>query len=237
MSDCIKSFPWSLAMIDCFFLLSCFIGCQYHDSQLCRHPFSQCGIITLLNNNEMWPSIQLKSRYCASPEAQNLDKTELLFVPGKDCPHMDLLVTVLHQLWGTSAWYWTISCAAWPTSTTDPADLLSITSKGFGPRHLPPQQLQLAPGWTPCLRDQTFAAYPECCSTTQTTKDLPCDPPLPWPPLAPCSSSHQIQDNGIDLQGHQQNCPDLPPSVSQAPRPSTLLNYLSWPAGTTIAKS
>jgi len=24
----------------------------------------------------------------------NLDKTELLFVPGKDCPQMDLLVTI-----------------------------------------------------------------------------------------------------------------------------------------------
>ncbi|KAK0148705.1 hypothetical protein N1851_010940 [Merluccius polli] len=52
----------------------------------------------------------------------NLNKTELLFVPGKHCPHIDLLVTVedaavcLHQLRGTSAWYWTINCAAQPTS-------------------------------------------------------------------------------------------------------------------------
>ena len=32
-------------------------------------------------------------------------------------------------------------------------------------------------------------------------------------PLAYCSSWHQIQDNGTGLQGHQQNCPNLPPSV------------------------
>ena len=32
--------------------------------------------------------------------------------------------------------------------------------------HIPPRILQLAPGWTPGLRDQTFAAYPECRSTS-----------------------------------------------------------------------
>ena len=52
-------------------------------------------------------------------------------------------------------------------------------------------------------------------------------------------SSYQIQDNGTGLQGCQQNCPYLPPSISQTPRPSLSapLNYLSWPAGTAIAKS
>ncbi|KAK0156500.1 hypothetical protein N1851_000216 [Merluccius polli] len=45
----------------------------------------------------------------------NLKKAELLFLPGKDCPHMDLL-WVLHQLRGTSASYWRTNCAAQPTS-------------------------------------------------------------------------------------------------------------------------
>ena len=33
------------------------------------------------------------------------------------------------------------------------------------------------------------------------------------PPLAPCSSSHQIQDDGTDLQGCQRKLPDPPPSA------------------------
>ena len=57
----------------------------------------------------------------------------------------------------------------------------SSTALGPSARHLPPPLLQLAPGWTPCLHDQAFAAYPEHCSTThvQPTESLPCDPPLP----------------------------------------------------------
>jgi hypothetical protein len=42
---------------------------------------------------------------------------------------------------------------------------------------------------TPCLRNQTFAAYPERCSKprVQPGNILRCDPPFPWPPPAPCS--------------------------------------------------
>ena len=40
----------------------------------------------------------------------------------------------------------------------------------------------------------------------QPTKILPCDPPFPSPPLVPCSSLHQIQDDGTGLQGSQWLC-------------------------------
>ena len=68
---------------------------------------------------------------------------------------------------------------------------------------------------------QAFAAHPECGSTTrvQFAEVLPCDPSLPQPPLAPCSSSYQIQDDGTDLQGCQWNRLDLPPSTSQTAPP------------------
>ena len=51
---------------------------------------------------------------------------------------------------------------------------------GPSAHHLPPRLLQLAPGWTPCLCDQTFAAYPERCST-------PSVQPIKIPPFTnPC---------------------------------------------------
>ncbi|KAK0155603.1 hypothetical protein N1851_002081 [Merluccius polli] len=43
---------------------------------------------------------------------------------------------------------------------------------------------------------------------------LPCDPSLPRPPLAPCCSSHQIQDNATDLEGCQQNLRPHAPTIS-----------------------
>ena len=108
----------------------------------------------------------------------------------------------------------------------------SSSAPGLSAGHLPSRPLQLAPGWTSCLGDQTFAAYPESCNTlhVQPNTILPCDTPFPWPPLAPCSSLHQIQDDGTGLQGGQWNCPCLSPS-SRA-----LLNYFSWTPGTAIAK-
>ena len=71
----------------------------------------------------------------------NLNKTELLLIPGKDCPHMDLLVTARTSLYlplqlpETSVWYWTISYAALQTSlrSPDPADLHFTTSAESGP--------------------------------------------------------------------------------------------------------
>ena len=49
----------------------------------------------------------------------------------------------------------------------------------------------------------------------QPTEVLPCDPPLQGPPLAPCSSSHQIQDDGTGIQGRSvgQTTPQLDPSA------------------------
>ena len=70
----------------------------------------------------------------------------------------------------------------------DPALPHEGSSIALGPcaRHLPPRILQPAtPGWTPIIREQTSAAYPEPDTTTrvQPTEILPCDPPLPRPPL------------------------------------------------------
>ena len=52
-------------------------------------------------------------------------------------------------------------------------------------------------------------------------------------PLAPCSSSYQIQDDGTG----QCNCPCLPPSVGKTTHPSSSppLNYFSWTSGSAIA--
>ena len=97
------------------------------------------------------------------PLRLKLNKTELLLMPGKDCPHMDLLVTVerslylLLQLPETSVWYWTISYAAPQTSLRwmNPALPHKGSSSASSPitGHLPPRLLQLTPGWTSCLCD------------------------------------------------------------------------------------
>ena len=93
----------------------------------------------------------------------------------------------------------------------------------------------LQPAIKPLQRIQNAAAHlvfnlPKFSHVTPLFRDLH------WLPVL---ASHQIQDNGTGLQGCQRNCPYLPPSVSQTPRPSSSapLNYLSWPAGTAIAKS
>ena len=97
---------------------------------------------------------------------------------------------------GTSVWYWTSRYAAARTSPRwpDPEESPSTTSAGSGlphegsssapvpsARRLPPRLLQFAPGVTPCLRNQTFAAYPERCSKprVQPGNILRCDPPFP----------------------------------------------------------
>jgi len=71
----------------------------------------------------------------------NLDKTELFFMPGKDCPQMDLLVTTEDievspaPTAGTLAWYWMTRCPATPTSplSVDLVGFLLTTSARFGP--------------------------------------------------------------------------------------------------------
>ena len=111
---------------------------------------------------------------------------------------------------------------------------LSILSR-VAPVCLPPIRCvnypwSYAPGWAPCRRDQTFAAYPELLQPrVQPTKAFSCEPYLLWPPLAPCSSLPQIQDNGtVNRTAHAH-----PPSASQTTHPSSSapLNYLSWRHG------
>ena len=140
----------------------------------------------------------------------NLNKTELLFLPGKDCPHMDLLVTVVDAVVGPP-----------PTARNlgvnpDPAHLLSTTSAGLDPssqgqqhsswsKHSSsPASTTATCSWLDTLPpDQAFAVHRERGSATrvQLAEVLPCDPSLPQPLLAPCSSSYRIQDDGIDIQG------------------------------------
>ncbi|KAK0147645.1 hypothetical protein N1851_012893 [Merluccius polli] len=123
-----------------------------------------------------------------------LNKTELLFMPRKDCPHMDLLVTVkdiavcpsptagnlvvLDNHLCCTANIPVICSLQHPQNPALPHEG-SSTALNPSARNLPPQLLQLASGWTPCLRNQTFAAYPDHCSTphVQPTKILPRDPP------------------------------------------------------------
>ena len=137
-----------------------------------------------------------------------------------------------------------------PQRPQDPALTREGGSSAPGPsaRRHPPRPLQV--GRTQCLPDQTFAASPERCSTprVQPTKSLPCDPSLPGPPLAPCSSSPQIQEDGTALQGGQWNCPCLIHFIyyyyylqalvkTTQPSSSAPLNYLSRTSGTAIAES
>jgi len=78
----------------------------------------------------------------------------------------------------------------------------------------------------------------ECSSAprVQLTKILPCNPPLPRPPLTHGNRSHYVQDTGTGLQGYQRNCPYLPPNVSQAPHlissalPTTSARHLVPPS-------
>ncbi|KAK0150129.1 hypothetical protein N1851_009106 [Merluccius polli] len=68
----------------------------------------------------------------------NLDKTELLFVPGKDCPHM---LQCRHPRSGPIL---QIRSLQHPHKE-------GSTALGPSAHHLSPRLLQLAPGWTPCL--------------------------------------------------------------------------------------
>ncbi|KAK5880942.1 hypothetical protein CesoFtcFv8_021799 [Champsocephalus esox] len=108
----------------------------------------------------------------------NLDKTELLFLPGKDCPTLDLTINI-----GTSV----VS----PTQTARNLGVtldnnLSITANIaattrccrytlYNIRRMRPQLtqkaglvrpvtrlLQLPPGWSTCMCHPTSAAHPEC---------------------------------------------------------------------------
>ena len=55
----------------------------------------------------------------------------------------------------------------------------------------------------------------------------PCMWPFPGPPLALCSSSHQIQDDGTGIPPPTSNC-----GQTTHPSSSALLTYLIWTPGT-----
>ena len=96
----------------------------------------------------------------------NLNKTELLFLPGKDCPHMDLLVTVKDAVVGPSPTARNLGvilddqhhrsdpilqiCSL--QHPPDPTLPHKGSSAALSPStcHLPHRLLQLPPGWTPC---------------------------------------------------------------------------------------
>ena len=107
----------------------------------------------------------------------------------------------------------------------------SGSTPGPSARHLQPRLLQLAPGSTRCLHDLNFAAYQErgLPPSGRPTQILPWDPPIPWPPMAPCSSLHHTQDDGPSIQGGQWNWSCLPSSVGKTTHPSSSspLNYFS----------
>ena len=131
----------------------------------------------------------------------NLNKTELLFLPGKDCPHMDLLVTVEDAVVGPSPTARNLGvilddqlrCTANITAVTRSCRFALYNIRRIRPF---------------LTRESCTGAHPERGSTTrvQPAEVLPCDPSLPRPPLAPCSSC-------------QRNRPDPHRSTSQTPRP------------------
>ena len=101
----------------------------------------------------------------------NLNKTELLLIPGKDSPHMDLLVTVenitvspsptariigqsvmLHRKHHCGGPILQICTLQHPQNPALPHKGSSSASSPIT-GHLPPQLLQLTPGWTCCLCD------------------------------------------------------------------------------------
>ena len=104
----------------------------------------------------------------------NLNKTELLLIPGKDCPHMELLVTVenvtiyfsncrksrcgigqsvmLHGKHHCAGPILQICTLQHPQNPALPHKGSSSASSPIT-GHLPPRLLQLTPGWTSCLCD------------------------------------------------------------------------------------
>ena len=182
----------------------------------------------------------------------NLSKAELFFIPVKDCPCMDLSVTVEDVSITFVVCEEPVRNPQWPTllhpqhHCCDP--ILQIcplqhlqdlvfphkghkASPGPSADHLPPGLLQFALGWTPNL----YCSPPRF----QSFQIFPYNPPPLWLPLASCCGPHLIQGDGAGLQGRQCNCTHLPPNTAQnsSPSASTLLYYISWLSVTPIAES
>jgi len=106
----------------------------------------------------------------------NIDKTELLFMLGKDCPQMDLLVTIED-----------IKVSPSPSARNLGVVLDEQLCHLCGT--ILKNSEQLLPGWTPRLRNQTLTTHPECSSVpgVQLIQMLPFTPlfcNLHWLPIA-----------------------------------------------------
>ena len=162
---------------------------------------------------------------------------------GRTALHMDLLVTVEDAVVGPSSTARNLGVIPddRPHCTSNhhrgdpiPADMLSTTSAGSDPSSRGKQRSSWAErspishldycnsllaglpasAITPLQRIQNMAVWlvynlPKFSHMTLSSATS----------TAPCSGSHQIQDDGTDLQGCQRNRPDPPPSTSQTPRP------------------
>ena len=126
----------------------------------------------------------------------NLEQTELLFVPGKDFPHMDLwsllrtLRYVLHKPRGTSAWYWTISYATRPTAVAQSCRFALYNISRIQPFLLREAAQLLILALVISHLDYSNSPLPlrlNLCSVSRmwqhalcsTYQNSPCDPPLP----------------------------------------------------------
>ena len=175
-------------------------------------------------NVYLFPLIFLQHPHCASLNVciisawtaahhlkLNLSKPELLFIPEKDCLHMDLSVTVedvtvLPSLTVRNLGVIVIdrlSCTLNITAVARFAlyNICRIWSKCWSS----PAWTTLTPSWmdshcsvSRMVQHSLFSMYP----------NFPMWPPA-WPPLDSYCSPHLIQDYGTGFQGHQWNCTHL----------------------------
>jgi len=133
----------------------------------------------------LWALNTFDSEWIESSKKLKLDKTEHLFMMGKDCPQMDLLVTiedievapsltarncgvVLDDQLSCNA---KITSVAWSCRIPLNNNVHSI--QPFLTREAAKILVQaLVYCWTPCLRNQTLTLHPECSSAprVQLTK-------------------------------------------------------------------
>jgi len=106
----------------------------------------------------------------------NIDKTQLLFMLGKYCPQMDLLVAIedikVSPLLIARNFGMALDNQLCCNSKHHNPALPHMWSSTDSPcaHHHSPQLLQLSPGWTPCHRNQTLTTHPECSSRPNLPK-------------------------------------------------------------------
>ena len=130
----------------------------------------------------------------------NLKKTELPLMPWKDCPYKDLLVIVEN-----------IAVSESPTARNLGVvlDNLLCCTANMAPScryslyNIRRIQPFLKGGAAYLVVLALFLSLACSVPCVQPTSTLPCDLPLQGPPLAPCRSSYQIQDDGTGIRGGQ----------------------------------